>query len=58
MDELLNDAKLEIPEDDEQPTVALKGKIIKFTWLEKNRILKLFRVFRPISLLLITLIKC
>ncbi len=32
MDELLNDAKLEIPEDDEQPTVALKGKIIKFTW--------------------------
>jgi hypothetical protein len=32
LDELLNDAKLEIPEDDEQPAVALKGKIIKFTW--------------------------
>ena len=32
LDELLNDYKLDMPTDDDQPAVALKGKIIKFTW--------------------------
>jgi hypothetical protein len=32
LDELINDYKMEIPEEEEKETVALKGKIIKFTW--------------------------
>ncbi len=32
MDELLNDAKLEMGDEEEQPATQLKGKIIKFTW--------------------------
>jgi hypothetical protein len=32
LDELLNDYKLEMPEEQEQQNVSLKGKVIKFTW--------------------------
>ena len=39
MDELLNDYKMEMPEQDDQPQVALKGKIIKFTWWEMDHVM-------------------
>ena len=32
LDELINDYKLDIPVVDDEPKVALKGKIVKFTW--------------------------